>query len=138
MTEIHRKQQVQIHKGVQQRSPRIHKAHNTAYDPYKHVPKQVMEVAEGLESQFTNHLLREMRKTSGRELGPAENIYQSMLDAQRAEMMSQSRTGVGIKDLVIEQLDPNFRQQQFPHRNNQKQIQNYQNVMMAKEVRDEQ
>ena len=36
---------------------------NQQTDKYKNVPKEYMQVAEGMESQFTNHLLNEMRKS---------------------------------------------------------------------------
>lgn len=80
------------------------------YDKYKYVPADVMEVAEGIESQFTDHLMREMKKSSGKELGPAENIYHSMLDSERSKMMAKTNTGIGVKDVVIRELYPQFEQ----------------------------
>lgn len=74
------------------------------YDKYKHVPKQVMEVAQGMEEQFTNHLLSEIQKSSGRELGSAEKIYQGMLDRERSQLIAASDTGLGVKDVIIEDL----------------------------------
>lgn len=77
-------------------------------DKYKNVPKEYLEVAEGMESQFTNHLINEMRKSTKAPSGPAESIYRSMLDAERAKLMSQTNTGLGIKDVVLKEIYPNF------------------------------
>lgn len=92
-------------------------------DKYKHVPKQYMKVAEGMESQFTNHLINEMRKSAqSSQTGPAENIYNSMLDAERAKIMAETNSGLGIKDVVLRELYPNFDKP------------NIQNVKMYKQI----
>jgi len=77
-------------------------------DKYKNVPKEYLQVAEGMESQFTNHLLNEMRKSVKAPSGPAEGIYRSMLDAERSKLMAQTNTGLGIKDVVLREIYPNF------------------------------
>ncbi len=130
MTVIHKTPQTQIQKSSKQ-DPNAIKMANTKqpYDKYKYVPKNVMEVAEGMESQFTNHLLREMKKVSGQKLGPAENIYQSMLDSERSKMMAKSNSGLGIKDVVIRELYPQFQQVDYRQR------QNNESVRMHKEIK---
>ena len=115
MTVIHKTPQIQMQKSKTE-VPSVEMTNankQVAYDKYKYVPKEVMEVAEGIESQFTDHLLREMKKSSSQELGPAENIYHSMLDSERSKMMAKTNTGLGIKDIVIRELHPQFEQINF-------------------------
>ena len=80
-------------------------------DKYKNVPKEYLQVAEGMEEQFTNHLLGEMRKTikSTTPESQATKVYKSLLDNERAQMMAQSNTGIGVKDLVLDQIYPKHR-----------------------------
>ena len=77
-------------------------------EKYKNVPKPYLDVAEGMESQFTNHLLNEMRKTvhSSTPESSASRVYKSLLDQERADMMAKSDSGVGVKDVVLEQILP--------------------------------
>jgi Rod binding domain-containing protein len=93
----------QIHK------PNIRQQHDA--DKYKNIPKPYMQVAEGMEEQFTNHLLGEMRKTvhSTAPDSQATKVYKSMLENERAKLMAQSSSGLGIKDLVLDQIYPKHR-----------------------------
>lgn len=119
MTVIHKTPQIQMHKSERNSqhdssSSAVQMKHKQMpYDKYKYVPKQVMEVAEGMESQFTDHLLKQMKKSSGKELGPAEKIYHSMLDSERSKMMAKTNTGLGIKDVIIREFHPQFEQRNF-------------------------
>lgn len=80
-------------------------------DKYKNIPKPYMQVAEGMEEQFTNHLLGEMRKTvhSTEPDSQATKVYKSMLENERAKLMAQSSSGIGVKDLVLDQIYPQHR-----------------------------
>lgn len=93
-------------------TPEIHIRQQVQNDKYKNVPKDYMRVAEGMEAQFTNHLLNEMRKTihPTTPQTQAEKIYRSMLDDQRSQMMAKSDTGLGIKDMVLDQIYPRYKQ----------------------------
>lgn len=79
------------------------------YDKYANVPKELMHVAEGMEAQFNQMMLNQMKKTVDRAdpHSPAARIYDQMLDERYAEIMAQ-KDGVGIKDIVIEQFMPGF------------------------------
>jgi Rod binding domain-containing protein len=70
-----------------------------------------MQVAEGMEEQFTNHLLGEMGKTVHSTVpeSQATKMYKSMLENERAKLMAQSNSGIGIKDLVLDQIYPKHR-----------------------------
>ena len=103
-----------IKNNPQIHNPRIDR-NKLVHDRYKHIPKEYMKVAEGMETQFTNHLLNEMRKSAA-PTNPESNgqrIYKSLLDAERAKMMAESATGLGIKDLVLDQIYPKHRRVQY-------------------------
>lgn len=70
--------------------------------------KPYEEVAEGMETSFTSHMLREMRKTIPKETpdSSAMDYYNSLLDYERAQTMAQSDSGLGIKKVILEQIVP--------------------------------
>lgn len=78
------------------------------FEKYKNVPDAYMEVAKGMETQFINHMLGEMRKTVKSETpeAPGEAYYKSVLDYERAKLMSDTENGVGLKDLILDQIYP--------------------------------
>lgn len=78
------------------------------FEKYKNVPKQYLEVAKGMETQFINHMLGEMRKTVKSETpeAPGEAYYKSVLDYERSKQMADTENGVGLKDLILDQIYP--------------------------------
>lgn len=93
------------------KTPTIHVTQQALQDKYKYIPKGYMDIAQGMEKQFTNHLLAQMRKTvdSVEPDSQAKKIYKSMLDDERAQLMAESSTGLGVKDLILDQLYPKYR-----------------------------
>jgi Rod binding domain-containing protein len=93
-------------------TPKIHNPQldraQKQYDKYKNVPKQYLEVAEGMEAQYINYMLNEMEKTVHKEKpdSPAEKYYKSLINAERAEIMAKTENGVGIKDVILDQILP--------------------------------
>jgi Rod binding domain-containing protein len=69
-----------------------------------------MKVAEGMESQFINHMINEMRKTVNKNepMNQAEQFYNSKLDEEYAKIMSETKSGLGLKEMIIEQLAPQY------------------------------
>lgn len=67
------------------------------------------EIAEGMETSFTAHMLREMRKTIPKEApeSSAMDYYNSLLDYERAQLMAKSDTGLGVKKVILDQIVPN-------------------------------
>ena len=119
VTVIHETPQVQIKKSSRKdlNDIRMEQKQQVAHDKYKGVPKQAIQLGEQYEEHFTNHLLKEIQKSSGRKLGSTEAVYNSWLNEERAKMMAQSDTGLGIKDVVIDEvmrkISPNSRRNQF-------------------------
>ncbi len=76
--------------------------------------KPYVEVAEGLETQFTNHLVEQMRKSIPRESEPssAQQYYESLMDYERSKAMAKSDSGIGIKRVVLDQILPQHLKEQ--------------------------
>jgi Rod binding domain-containing protein len=66
------------------------------------------EIAEGMEANFTSHMLAEMRKTIPKETpdSSAMEYYNSLLDFERAQTMAKSDSGLGIKKVILDQIVP--------------------------------
>jgi Rod binding domain-containing protein len=70
--------------------------------------KPFEEIAEGMEANFTTHMLAEMRKTIPKESpdSSAMEYYNSLLDYERAQLMAKSDSGLGIKKVILDQIVP--------------------------------
>jgi Rod binding domain-containing protein len=85
--------------------------------------KPYVEIAEGMEEQFTSHLIEQMKKGIPRENEPssAQSYYEALLDQEYAKRMAHSDSGLGIKHAVLEQILPRHLKNQ-PRVNQQAQI----------------
>lgn len=70
--------------------------------------KPYEEIAEGMETNFTSHMLAEMRKTVPKETpdSSAMEYYNSLLDYERAQLMAKSDSGLGVKKVILDQIVP--------------------------------
>jgi Rod binding domain-containing protein len=70
--------------------------------------KPYEEIAEGMETSFTSHMLAEMRKTVGKEDPESSSMdyYNSLLDYERAQLMAKSESGLGVKKVILDQIVP--------------------------------
>jgi len=70
--------------------------------------KPFEDIAEGMEANFTSHMLAEMRKTIPKETpdSSAMEYYNSLLDYERAQLMAKSDSGLGIKKVILDQIVP--------------------------------
>ena len=75
---------------------------------HEHVPKEIMEVAQGMETQFIHNLIEELEKSveKAEPDDSATQYYKSLLNFERAKIMGENQNGLGIKDLIVEQLSP--------------------------------
>jgi Rod binding domain-containing protein len=76
-------------------------SHAEQIKPYK-------EIAEGMEEQFTNYLIDQMKKGIPKDeaSSSAQNYYESLRDQEYAAKMAQSDTGIGLKRTILEQILP--------------------------------
>ncbi|MCB9094870.1 MAG: rod-binding protein [Halobacteriovoraceae bacterium] len=73
----------------------------------KNIPKEYLEAAKGMETQFANYMINEMRKTV-HKVNPessAEQYYNSLLDYERAKKLVDTQ-GLGLKELILNQIYP--------------------------------
>jgi Rod binding domain-containing protein len=70
--------------------------------------KAYEDLAESMEANFTEHLLKEMKKTVPKETpdSPSMDYYNSLLDSERAHLMARSDSGLGVKKVILEQIVP--------------------------------
>jgi Rod binding domain-containing protein len=70
--------------------------------------KPYEEIAEGMEANFTSHMLAEMRKTIPKETpdSSAMEYYNSLMDYERAQLMAKSDSGLGVKKIILDQIVP--------------------------------
>lgn len=61
-----------------------------------------------METSFTSHMLKEMRKTIPKETPDSSSMdyYNSLLDQERAEIMAKSDSGLGVKKVILDQIVP--------------------------------
>lgn len=87
-----------------------------AANKYKNIPKEYLDIAEGMETQFINHMLGEMRKTvhSAEKDNNATQYYKSLMDYERAKIMAKTENGVGLKDIILDQIYPKHMRVDMP------------------------
>lgn len=81
-------------------------------DKFADVPKEYMEVAEGMETQFVNNLIQQMRKSiqKNKPESSSEKFYNSMLDFKRAGQIAKHNS-IGLKEMILNQIYPRFKKQ---------------------------
>lgn len=79
----------------------------SAADSQKQMLKQLKEVASGMEEQFANMLIQEMRKSIDKteDGSTAMKIYESMLDQEYARILAEQGQ-LGLSDVIVKQLAP--------------------------------
>lgn len=75
---------------------------------YENIPKEYLDVADGMETQFINHMLNEMRKTvnTAEKDSNASEYYKSLMDFERAKIMAKTENGIGLKEVILDQIYP--------------------------------
>ena len=83
------------------------KSHKSLYEN-KNVPKAYKEIAVGMEKQFIRHMIDEMQKTvqSQEPEGPGSKYYKSLLADKRSDIMAQVENGIGLKEIILDQIVP--------------------------------
>lgn len=84
---------------------------NTA--KFKNVPKPYLDVAKGMEKQFIGHMIKQMKSTvqSEKPDSSATQYYKSLMDDERAGIMADTENGIGLKDIILDQILPQHMKQ---------------------------
>ena len=77
-------------------------------DDHKYIPKPFKDVAKGMESQFAEYMLQQMRKTVDKNEpeSSATKYYNSIIDSEHAKTLTNKDGGLGIQDLILNQIYP--------------------------------
>ena len=105
---------------------------------YQYVPQKFIEVAESLEGQFINHMLKQMEITTGAEPGStADAYYKDLQLSERSKIMAKKSEAGGLKDMILNQIYPEqYRNEQTYNAimaSQKNKIKNYQNQIKMKE-----
>ena len=78
-------------------------------DDKKFIPKQFLDVAESMEGQFAETMLKQMNQTvdeaEGEESGGGMDYYKSLQTTERAKMMAQ-QNNLGLQNVILDQIYP--------------------------------
>lgn len=112
-----------------QSGTRVHNPTLITHDRYAGIPKPYMDVAQGMEAQFINHMLTELEKTVHKEKpdSQAEAYYKSLLNNERADIMAKTENGIGLKDMILDQIYPKYMRRPIA---NKEALGQYQNITM--------
>ncbi len=74
----------------------------------RQIPKEYLEIAKSMDTQFSEHLFQEMEKSVQREEehSTAQDIYSSLLNHERAKALASKNEGKGIQKLVLDEILP--------------------------------
>jgi len=88
------------------RTPQI----SSANRPFQNAPREYHQVAEGMEQQFAKQLFEHMKQTidHAEEKSQSEKIYDSLLDDERTKLLAQNGQGLGIKEVILNQIAPQY------------------------------
>ncbi len=98
---------------------------------YQYIPKAYVDVAKGMEKQFLNYMLEQMKKTTEEKEGDTSSqYYNSLMTSERAGIMSEQNEGMGISKLILDQIYPK-------HLRNEIQYQQFLNKEQGKIVKNQ-
>ena len=93
--------QIQSHKNQKEQQAR------KISDPHQNIPDDYKKVAKGLEQQFVKYMIEQMQKTIGNEKdSTALNYYKELTQNEQAKTMTESKNGMGIQDLILDEIYP--------------------------------
>lgn len=72
------------------------------------IPEPYKKVAADMEAQFAQFMLQQMNKTVDHAEEPSQALkyYRSLLTQENSESLSQSGGGLGVQDLILNQIYP--------------------------------
>ena len=79
-------------------------------DRRKYIPEPYLEVAQGMEEQFIEFMIQQMKKSVQKteESSSAMDYYESLLTQQQSNSMATQNGGTGIQDLILDQVYPDY------------------------------
>ncbi len=94
-------------RGISLQSKKSQSLDYKPIDDRKYIPKQYKEVAENMEAQFAEEMIKQMNQTvdetSGEDSGM--DYYKSIQTSDRAKMMA-SQNNLGLQNVILDQIYP--------------------------------
>lgn len=101
-------------------------------DDSRFIPDPYKKVASGMEQEFARFMVEQMEKTVTRENpdSQATAYYKSIVNQERAEAMAETGKGLGLKQMILDQIYPK-------HLRNQLALDNFNAQMNAQNLRQQ-
>ena len=96
-----------INHGISTNTKQAKSLDYKAVDDRKYIPKQFQDVAESMESQFAETMLKQMNQTVDETPGEDSGMdyYKSLQTTERAKMMSK-QNNLGLQNVILDQIYP--------------------------------
>lgn len=87
------------------------------------IPEPYLDVAKSMEQQFVEFMMNEMQKTTGEEIqGAGADFYKGLMNTQNAEQMVNNRGGIGIQNVILDQIYPKHLRSEMAYNGYKKQV----------------
>jgi Rod binding domain-containing protein len=99
--------EINVHRGININPKQAKSLEYKSVDDRKFIPKQYQEVAESMESQFAETMLKQMNQTIDETPGEDSGMdyYKSLQTTERAKMMSK-QNNLGLQSVILDQIYP--------------------------------
>ncbi len=96
-----------INRGINLNTKQARSLDTKPVDDRKYIPKQFQEVAESMESQFAEAMLKQMNQTIDETPGEDSGMdfYKSLQTSERAKTMSK-QNNLGLQNIILDQIYP--------------------------------
>lgn len=96
-----------INRGMTINAKQAKSLDSKTIDDRKYIPKQFQDVAESMESQFAETMLKQMNQTVDETAGEDSGMdfYKSLQTSERAKMMSK-QNNLGLQNIILDQIYP--------------------------------
>lgn len=98
---------VEPYRGIAIKSQQAKSIDNKIIDDRQFIPKQYQEVAESMETQFAEAMVKQMNQTI--DEAPVEDsgmdFYKSLQTTERAKMMAK-QNNLGLQNVILDQIYP--------------------------------
>jgi len=118
--------------NTQSKGLSIKDSNKVIQDDSRFIPEPYKKVASGMEQEFARFMVEQMEKTVTRENpdSQATAYYKSIVNQERAEAMSETGKGLGLKQMILDQIYPK-------HLRNQLALDNFNAQMNAQNLRQQ-
>ena len=98
---------VDTNRGITTKAQQAKSLEYKAVDDRQFIPKQYQEVAESMETQFAETMVKQMNQTVDEAPGEDSGMdyYKSLQTTERAKMMAK-QNNLGLQNVILDQIYP--------------------------------